>query len=61
MIPGPSNPLSPVLFRHGANVIAGSRVIDETSVLHSIGQGATFQQVTGVRLLAFTRPEINLI
>lgn len=57
MILGPSTPLSPVLFCHGATVIAGSRVIDETSVLNSIGQGATFQQVTGVRLLAFTRPK----
>jgi len=56
MILGPSTPLSPVLFRHGATIIAGSRVIDETAVLHAIGQGATFQQVEGVRLLAFTRP-----
>ena len=61
MILGPSTPLSPVLFDHGATIIAGSRVIDEPTVLSSIGQGATFQQVTGVRLLAFTRPEINRI
>lgn len=54
MILGPSTPLSPVLFDHGANIIAGSRVTDESSVLNCIGQGATFQQVTGVRLLAFT-------
>ncbi|MFH0968151.1 MAG: DUF364 domain-containing protein [Methanobacteriota archaeon] len=56
MILGPSTPLSPVLFDHGATIIAGSRVLDETVVLNSIGQGATFQQVKGVRLLAFTRP-----
>jgi uncharacterized protein (DUF4213/DUF364 family) len=56
MILGPSTPLSPVLFDHGATIIAGSRVIDEAAALHCIGQGATFQQVTGVRLLAFTRP-----
>lgn len=54
MILGPSTPLSPVLFNHGANIIAGSRVRDESAVLHSIGQGATFQQVTGVKLLTFT-------
>jgi len=56
VILGPSTPLSPVLFDHGATIIAGSRVIDEVAVLNYIGQGATFQQVTGVRLLAFTRP-----
>jgi uncharacterized protein len=55
MILGPSTPLSRVLFDHGATIIAGSRVVDEAAVLNYIGQGATFQQVTGVRLLAFTR------
>lgn len=55
MILGPSTPLSPVLFDHGATIIAGSSVVDETAVLNSMGQGATFQQVSGVRLLAFTR------
>jgi len=55
IILGPSTPLSPVLFDHGATIIAGSRVTDEAAVLNSIGQGATFQQVTGVRLLAFSR------
>ena len=54
MILGPSTPLSSVLFDHGATIIAGSRVLDETTVLNCISQGATFQQVTGVRLLAFT-------
>ncbi len=56
LILGPTTPLSPVLFRHGAGIIAGSRVIDETAVLQAISQGANFRQVTGVRLLAFTRP-----
>jgi len=55
LILGPSTPLSPVLFDHGATIIAGSCVVDEAAVLTSIGQGATFQQVRGVRLLAFTR------
>lgn len=56
LILGPSTPLSTVLFDHGATIIAGSRVIDEAAVLSYIGQVATFQQVKGVRLLAFTRP-----
>jgi uncharacterized protein (DUF4213/DUF364 family) len=53
MILGPSTPLSPVLFSHGATIISGARVIDEAAVLRTIGQGATFQQVAGVRLLTF--------
>jgi hypothetical protein len=48
-----------LLFDHGATTIAGSRVVDEAAVLNSIGQGATFQQVKGVRLLAFTRPGVS--
>jgi len=56
VILGPSTPLSTVLFDHGATIIAGSRVTGEDIVLSCIGQGATFQQVKGVRLLAFTRP-----
>jgi uncharacterized protein (DUF4213/DUF364 family) len=61
MLLGPTTPLSPVLFDHGVNIIAGSRVIDEDAVLHAIGQGATFQQVKGVRLLTFTRTDVPLI
>jgi len=60
LILGPSTPLSPVLFDHGGTVIAGALVMDEGTVLDCIGQGATFQQVKGVRLLAFTRPGTSL-
>ncbi len=49
MILGPSTPLSPVLFRHGATVLAGSLVVDPAAVLRCLGQGATFQQIEGVR------------
>lgn len=55
MVLGPSTPLSPVLFDHGATLISGTRVIDEAAVLHTVGQGATFQQVKGVRLLTLER------
>ena len=55
MILGPSTPLSPVLFDHGATVLSGARVIDEAAALRTIGQGATFQQVEGVRLLTLSR------
>lgn len=54
MVLGPSTPLSPVFFAHGATIISGTRVVDEEAVLRTVGQGATFQQVQGTRLLTFT-------
>jgi uncharacterized protein len=51
MVMGPSTPLSPVLFAHRATLISGARVVDEAAVLRTVSQGATFQQVEGVRLL----------
>jgi uncharacterized protein len=59
MMLGPSTPLSPVLFQHGVNILSGSRVIDEDAVLRTVGQGASFQQVEGVRLLTFRREVWN--
>lgn len=56
MVLGPSTPLSPVLFDHGVTLVSGTRVVDEDAVLRTVGQGATFQQVEGVRLLTMTRP-----
>jgi uncharacterized protein (DUF4213/DUF364 family) len=55
MILGPSTPLSPVLFEHGATIISGTHVVDEAAVLRTVGQGATFQQIPGVRLLTLMR------
>lgn len=54
MLLGPSTPLSPILFDHGANIISGAHVADETAVLRTVGQGASFRQVEGVKLLTFT-------
>jgi uncharacterized protein (DUF4213/DUF364 family) len=48
---GPSTPLSPILFDHGATIISGARMVDEEMVMRTVGQGATFQQVQGARLL----------
>lgn len=59
MMLGPSTPLSPVLFNLGVNILSGSRVVDEAAVLRTVGQGASFQQVEGVRLLTFRRDEWN--
>jgi uncharacterized protein (DUF4213/DUF364 family) len=55
MVLGPSTPLSPVLFEHGVNILSGARVIDEKAVLRTVGQGAIFQQVEGVKLLTFSK------
>ena len=55
LVLGPSTPLSPVLFAHGASFISGTRVVDEAAVLRTVGQGATFQQVEGVRKLTLSR------
>lgn len=51
MMLGPSTPLSPVLFDHGVTILSGTRVLDEEAVLRTVGQGASFRQVGGVKLL----------
>lgn len=51
MLLGPSTPLSPVLFNHSIDMLAGSKVVDEAAVLRTVSQGANFQQVQGVRLI----------
>jgi uncharacterized protein (DUF4213/DUF364 family) len=53
MVLGPSTPLSPLLFEHGATILSGAQIVDNTAALRTIGQGATFQQVEGVKLLTF--------
>jgi uncharacterized protein (DUF4213/DUF364 family) len=55
VILGPTTPLSPVLFDHGANVISGTRVVDPELALRFVGEGATFRQIQGIRLLSMAR------
>ncbi|MGQ9777775.1 MAG: Rossmann-like domain-containing protein [Thermodesulfobacteriota bacterium] len=52
---GPTSPLSPVLFDHGINAICGSKVTDPNRVILSISQGATFKDITGIKLLTLAR------
>jgi len=52
---GPSTPFSPILFDHGVSVLAGACVTDEEAALRTAGQGASFQQVEGVRRLMWSR------
>jgi len=61
MLLGPSTPFSPVIFNRGASVISGTRIIDEAAVLRTVGQGASFRQVEGVKLLTFWNPASSVV
>jgi len=55
MVLGPSTPLSSVLFAHGAHILSGVSVWDEQAVLRTVGQGAGFRQLEGIRLVTLVR------
>lgn len=55
IILGGTTPLSPVLFNYGIDAISGTQVTDPEMVLRCISQGATFQQIKGIRLLTMMR------
>ncbi len=52
---GPTTPLSPFLFDYGIDVICGTQVIEAEKLIRSISEGATFKEVTGVRLLTLIK------
>jgi uncharacterized protein (DUF4213/DUF364 family) len=52
---GPTSPLSSVLFEYGIDAICGSKIIDPDQLIRSISEGATFKEVTGVKLLTLTK------
>jgi uncharacterized protein (DUF4213/DUF364 family) len=52
---GPTSPLSPILFDYGIDAICGTKVIDAENAICSISEGATFKEVTGVRLLTLSK------
>jgi uncharacterized protein (DUF4213/DUF364 family) len=52
---GPTTPLSPVLFDHGADVISGTRVVDAELAVRCVSEGATFRQIRGIRKLTMER------
>ena len=57
LILGPSTPLSPVLFDHGAEFLSGSMVEDLDPVLETVCQGGGFRQIRrrGVRLVTMQK------
>jgi uncharacterized protein len=55
VILGGTAPLSPVLFDYGISTVSGTVVVDPESVLRCVSQGATFRQLTGIKLLTMTK------
>ena len=55
VILGDTTPLSSVLFDYGISALSGTKVIDPKTVLLCVSQGATFRQISGVRLLTMER------
>ena len=55
MVLGPSTLLSPLLYNYGVDILSGMRVVDEAAVLRTVGQGASFRQVEGTKLLTFVK------
>jgi hypothetical protein len=55
VILGGTAPLSSVLFDYGVSAVSGTLVIEPESVLRSVSQGATFRQLSGIRLLTMKK------
>jgi hypothetical protein len=52
---GASAPLSPVLLSRGVDAVSGTVVVDVAAALQAVGEGATFRQIPGKRLLTMVR------
>jgi hypothetical protein len=55
---GASAPLSPVLLSRGVDAVSGTVVVDVAAALQAVGEGATFRQIPGKRLLTMVRKEV---
>ena len=54
---GASAPLSPVLLERGLDAVCGTKVVDVPAALGAVGEGATFRQIPGKRLLTMARQD----
>jgi uncharacterized protein (DUF4213/DUF364 family) len=52
---GDTAPLSPLLFDHNIDAVAGTKVVDAEPVLRCVSEGANFRQIRGTRRLTMTR------
>lgn len=55
LVLGPTTPLTPVLFDHGVDLIAGTQVVDPPTAIRHASQGAIFRQMRGVRLVTLAK------
>jgi len=55
VILGDTTPLSPLLFDYGLDAVSGTRVMDYELALQCVSQGATYQQIGGIRKLIMMR------
>lgn len=51
---GPSTPMSPILFEHGLDILAGIRITDVDTVQRFLSQGASFSQMQGVEKITLS-------
>jgi uncharacterized protein (DUF4213/DUF364 family) len=57
IIIGPTTPLSPVLFSHGADVLAGCQVVKPDAVFAGIREGMSFRELKklGIQFIAWSK------
>jgi uncharacterized protein (DUF4213/DUF364 family) len=55
VILGDTTPLSPLLFDHGVDALAGTKVVNSEQALRAVSEGANYRQIMGIRQLTMTK------